>query len=310
MSAAEARSEPASATAAQRAGDARARRGAGLGWALASAISFGLMSWLVHAGSTSADSNQLALLRGLLGLALLTPFVWRRLPQLFELRARWIWSRSLAGALSILCFFWNLQHTSVGTAKALADLTPLFVAAVSALWLRERLRGRDLAGCGIALAGALVIDLAGASAPSTRTLLVGMLGAVAAAVALLSLREAAQQYSTPLVVWSLCALSTLVSCCAGGWPLPSLDAAGVAIALGVGLSGLAGQLLMTRAYVHLPASIASALGLTALVWAVGFEMLFSGARPGAADWCGYASILLGALLLQRGSRADPDEAGP
>jgi drug/metabolite transporter (DMT)-like permease len=141
-----------------------------------------------------------------------------------------------------------------------------------------------------------------------------VLGAVAAATAFLSLREAATEHGADLVVWMLCATSSAV---AFVWMLATegarFDVGGFGarewgILLGVAFSGLFGQLWMTRAYKHLPASIASALGLTALLWGVLFEIAFSGARPAVADWCGYALIVAGAFVLRRVSpRGSPDE---
>lgn len=283
-------------------------------WALASAVSFGLMSWLVHA-AVELPPLWIALVRGLVGLAILTPLVGRRLGGVFAPNSGFLWLRALSGALSILCYYWNLQRTSVGTAKSLQDLAPVIVAAFSVFVLREDLRGRTGLGIVLAIAGALAIGLRGATPPSGIVVAVGVLGALAAATAFLSLREAATEHSPELVVWMLCASSSAVSAAliASGvigeaaMPWHELGARGVFLLAGVALSGLFGQLWMTRAYQHLPASIASALGLTALLWGVLFEISLSGARPALADWCGYALILLGAVALRQ--RASPPIAG-
>lgn len=284
-------------------------------WALASAVSFGLMSWLVHA-AVELPPLWIALARGLVGLAILTPLVGRRLASVLAPNSGFLWLRAVAGALSILCYFWNLQRTSVGTAKALQDLAPVIVAAFSVLVLREDLRGRTGIGIALAIAGALAIGLRGATPPSGAVVAVGILGAFAAATAYLSLREAATEHSPELVVWMLCASSCLTSVAliASGAiderPMPwgSIGAREVALFAGVALTGLFGQLWMTRAYQHLSASIASALGLTALLWGVLFEIAFSRARPAAADWCGYALIVAGAVALRRVSpRGSPDD---
>jgi len=280
----------------------------GFFWALASAVSFGLMSWLVHA-TPRVPPAQIALLRGLAGLAILTPLVWRRLPTLRGGSSGFLWLRALSGAGSILCYYWNLQHTSVGTSKALQDLAPIFVALYSLYVLRERLSGRTGGGIALAIAGALAIGVRGAVPPTLPVFAVGLLGAVAAAAAFLSLRAAAVEHSPELVVWTLCAASSVVSAFAlrGEWEPLGLRDAGFVV--GVALTGLAGQLWMTRAYQHLTASVASALGLTALLWGVLFEVAGSGARPSPWDWSGYALILLGAILL-RGSASKPTPGSP
>ncbi|TAJ20718.1 MAG: DMT family transporter [Planctomycetota bacterium] len=284
-------------------------------WALASAVSFGLMSWLVHAAH-ELPPLWIALARGLVGLAILTPLVGRRLAAVFAPNSGFLWLRAVAGALSILCYYWNLQRTSVGTAKALQDLAPVIVAAFSVLVLRENLRGRTGLGIALAIAGALAIGLRGATPPSGVVVAVGIVGAFAAATAFLSLREAASEHSPEVIVWMLCASSCLTSAVliASGaiieQPMPwgALGVREVALFAGVALTGLCGQLWMTRAYQHLSASVASALGLTALLWGVLFEIAFSRARPSVGDWCGYALIVAGAVALRRASaRGSPDD---
>lgn len=272
--------------------------GSGFALALASAVAFGVMSYGVHASASGIPARQLACLRGVLGLALLTPVVWRRLPQVFDAHARWVWIRSLAGALSILCYFWNLQRTSVGTAKALSDFAPIFVALFSVRVLHERLRWLECAGIALAVAGALALGIPDESAPPPIAVGIGLLGALAASTAYLSLREAAARYSSALVVWCLCLVSALAALALPGEPWRALDARGLFFVCIVGLSGLGGQLLMTRAYTALSASVASAIGLTALVWGVLLEVAFDGFRPGLLACASYAAVLAGVGLLQ------------
>jgi len=272
--------------------------GSGFALALASAVAFGVMSYGVHASAPAIPARQLACLRGALGLALLTPVVWRRLPQVFDAHARWVWIRSLAGALSILCYFWNLQHTSVGTAKALSDFAPIFVALFSARVLHERLRPLECVGIALAVAGALALGVPDETAPPQLAVGIGLLGALAASTAYLSLREAAAQYSSALVVWCLCLVSALSALALPGEPWRALGARGFALVGLVGLSGLCGQLLMTRAYTALSASVASAIGLTALVWGVLLEVAFDGFRPGLLACASYPAVLAGVGILQ------------
>jgi drug/metabolite transporter (DMT)-like permease len=284
--------------------------GSGFALALASAVAFGVMSYGVHASAPGIPARQLACLRGVLGLALLTPFVWRRLPQVFDPRARWVWIRSGAGALSILCYFWNLQHTSVGTAKALSDFAPIFVALFSARVLRERLGALECAGIALAVGGALALGIPEESAPPLRAVGIGLLGALAASTAYLSLREAAAQYSSALVVWCLCLVSALAALALPGEAWRPLGARGLAFVGLVGVSGLCGQLLMTRAYTALSASVASAIGLTALVWGVLLEVAFDGFRPGWVACASYAAVLSGVGLLQAARARGSASAAP
>ncbi|MEO6801405.1 MAG: DMT family transporter [Rhodanobacter sp.] len=59
-----------------------------------------------------------------------------------------------------LCLNYAETRIASGTASILIALTPAATAAISAIWLRERLSARMLTGLGVALAGVLLVVLA------------------------------------------------------------------------------------------------------------------------------------------------------
>ena len=84
----------------------------------------------------------------------------RRVP----LPARRDWPQlALLGVIGLsvyhLCLNYAETRIASGTASILISLTPAATAAVSAIWLRERLPARALAGLGIALLGVLLVVL-------------------------------------------------------------------------------------------------------------------------------------------------------
>ena len=84
----------------------------------------------------------------------------RRVP----LPARRDWPQlALLGVVGLSVYHLCLNHAETriasGTASILISLTPAATAAVSAIWLRERLPARALAGLGIALLGVLLVVL-------------------------------------------------------------------------------------------------------------------------------------------------------
>ena len=85
----------------------------------------------------------------------------RRVP----LPARGDWPRlALLGVVGLsvyhLCLNYAETRIASGTASILIALTPAATAAVSAIWLRERLSARMLTGLGVALVGVLLVVLA------------------------------------------------------------------------------------------------------------------------------------------------------
>jgi drug/metabolite transporter (DMT)-like permease len=288
------------------------RLGKGVAAALGSAALMTCMAALVHVSGATLPSGQLLAARGFVAVLALLPVARRQgIGRVFRRDATALWARCAAGLGSIFCYFWTLQQVNVGGATALADTAPLFVLLSSALILRERPRAATVTASLLAVSGAVLVHQPWRSELSTRVALVGLLGAFFAGLAYASLRAAAGKFGRELVVWCLGwfmiagGLATLSE-----WRTPQ-GSAGWAAILGVGLFGLLGQLALTTAYRDLPASLASTLGLSGLLFSVVFDVVLGGARPVALELAGYALVLLGGLgatLIV--SRAPPSKPAP
>lgn len=82
---------------------------------------------------------------------------WRNF---FRVRAADLALLALAGVLLAFHFatwFASLDYTTVASSTLFVDLHPLFAAAISAIWLRERPTRGEWVGIGVATAGALII---------------------------------------------------------------------------------------------------------------------------------------------------------
>jgi drug/metabolite transporter (DMT)-like permease len=103
----------------------------------------------------------LGLVRLLIGLAVLGA-VLRRLPALRDPRLAGL-GALLAGTLMLQ--FWGTDLAGAAAGSLLTLLTPVFVAVLAPLFLREQTRPRQWAGIGVALAGAVAFS-GGATGPS------------------------------------------------------------------------------------------------------------------------------------------------
>jgi drug/metabolite transporter (DMT)-like permease len=125
-----------------------------LAWPLLAAALWGGMYVVSRLTFDSIPPITLGLLRVLIGVAVLG-LVLRRVPLLRDLR--------LVGLGALLAATMMLQFLGTDLAGAAAGslltlLTPVFVAALAPLILRERTRWRQWAGIAIALAGAIVVS--------------------------------------------------------------------------------------------------------------------------------------------------------
>jgi drug/metabolite transporter (DMT)-like permease len=295
----------------------RSAGGSGISLAALSAATFGTSgafgSSLIDAGWSPAAAVTARIVIAALVLTV---------PGLIVMRGRWHQLRQGAPMVAVyglvavagvqLCYFNAVAHLSVGVALLLEYLG--IVLVVGWLWLRHGQRPRRLTviGAAIAIGGLLlVLDLTGAQHLSPVGVLWGFGGAVGLAVYYL-ISAAADEPLPPLAVaWGgMCVGAVaLVACGALGilpmraprtdvvlldrhmsWLIPvlglSLIAAVIAYVAGIGAARLLG------------ARLASFVGLTEVVFGVGFAWLLLNQVPTALQLLGGGFILGGVTLVR------------
>lgn len=256
------------------------------------------MSLFVHISAGHTPAGELVFFRALFTLIVLSPFVYRDVRLIFSRRASFVWLRSLAGSVSMLVFYWTLQHTTVGRSAALTYTAPVFVIILSWRFFSETISLKEAGMVGLALSGVALLYGQGGGGLTITVALIGLFGAATAGVAYVSLRQAAADLSVGLVVWAFSLVMFLIAVFVPGpeWSLPEGPA--LLAVLGVCISGALGQIFLTLSYVHLRAPIASALGLSSLVFGVLFESIFYWHLPSLGETISYSLILAGISLLQ------------
>lgn len=268
----------------------------GVLYAVSAAFGFALMGYFVHA-SDELSGAELAFWRGVVSTLVLLPVVRGEIVKLFRREGAWLWMRSLAGAGSVLCFFWTLQHSSIAAARALADMAPVFVCVLAWFSGYEKPSPAQLAMILLMTGSAVALQLGSVAAIPLLVTALGLFGGFSASLAYVALRRAARQFSSALVVLSLGIGLILIAPCVPGtsihWPsknaLPSI--------LWVGFFGVVAQMVFTRGFRHLSAPVASALSVTALLFSVLLDALVAGNRPTPLAMLAYGAIMFGAAAL-------------
>ena len=178
-------------------------------------------------------------------------------------------ARGLAGCLSMGGYIYAITQLPLATAVTLNYTSPLFLAILTTLALRERFSGLLLTAVAIGFAGVLVL-----LQPTLRDgdLIPGLIGlgsGFVAATAYLNVRtlgRAGEPEWRVVFYFSLIASVLAVPWQLSGAPLRWPPASVVAEVLGIGAVALAGQLAMTRAYQHGNTLTASALSFLTIVW--------------------------------------------
>lgn len=226
------------------------RRGLGSAWMIVAALLFALMGVFVKQGVQSFTPAELVFWRTLCGVVVLG------VPALLQGRrfATPHWKTHLirggAGYVALLLTFYAMAHLPLATAITLNYTSPMFLALLSVLWLKERFSGR--------MAVALALGFIGVSLLLRPTLggglwlygVVGLASGAMSALAYIHVRELGQ-LGEP--AWRVVFYFTLLSTTLGaavapftGWHVPTLQNFGPLA--GVGLCATFGQLAMTRAF--------------------------------------------------------------
>ena len=212
-----------------------------------------------------------------------------------------------AGVMLALHFWaWNasVKFTSIAASVVLVNLQPAFVAAISAVWLRERATRRQIAGIAIAIVGVFVVaagDVGGGAAGTGSRALLGdalaLVGAVTVAIYYSSGRRLRQQLDLwPYValVYGACLVTLLLIALVAGVPLGPQPPRELAIFAGLALGPmLLGHTGMNWALRRLPAYV---VALTTLGEPVGATLL-GWLLPGIGEVPSGTTLLGGTIIL-------------
>src|SRR5580704_1234296 len=152
---------------------------AGIGLMLMSVSLFSLNDavgkWLVK----SYPVGEALLIRSLVALALLVPFVWREGRAAFAAAARpWLQSaRALISTTEVVCFFWSVGYLPLADVITFYLAAPIYVTALAPFVLGEHVGWRRWAAVLVGFAG-VVLALDPSAAALTAPALVALAGSL------------------------------------------------------------------------------------------------------------------------------------
>ncbi|MEW6133142.1 MAG: DMT family transporter [Pseudomonadota bacterium] len=278
-------------------------------WMLVAGFMFALMGVLVKLASARFSAPELVFYRSLFGLLSIYAVIVLSYRQWFApLLTRHAAShvrRGFSGFVALVMYFYAIAHLPLPTAITLNYTSPLFLAAITAWWLKER-HGRGLvAAVAIGFAGVALLLQPGWGGEDMLARLVGLASGVLAAVAYLNVRTLGREGEPE---WRVVFYFTLVAMLGSGvWMAGAGFAAprmtDLPLLIATGAAGTLGQLAMTRAY-----RLGNTLAVGALAYStVGFAALYGvllfGDRPPPASWLGMLLIVIAGLVSVWASRS-------
>jgi drug/metabolite transporter (DMT)-like permease len=290
---------------------------------LTGCAAFTAMNTLVKELSDDCDWPVIALFRTGLAFLFAAALALAGGAQLVILRPRFLWTRSLAGSISLLCCFFAITRTGpVSNILAITNIFPIWVALLAWPMLGIKPGWSILISVATAVAGVLLIRApAGTEGAAlldfhdetTQATLFALLASVSTAVAMLGLNRL-HWIDTRAVVAHFSGVS-FVACAAalvvaeprrgpGGLAVPGT----LAMLVAVGVVATVGQICLTKAFtIGNPAKV-SVVGLTQIVLTLLVDVCLFGERFTPLNLLGIALVMLPTAWVMLSHRVRPQPA--
>jgi len=265
---------------------------------LASAM-FAVMGSFVKLGAEhGASLPQVVLFRGLPSVILL--LLWARAGRQSIIPSSWrlhLW-RNLSGVTSMWLGFFAISHLPLATATSLNYTAPLFIACWMLGWGGAQRDPVRIAAVALGFLGVIAVLRPSITQDQWLAALLGLGAGAMSAIAMLQIRQLGRigepEWRTVLFFSVAVCVSSVVGLGMEGWG--HADMAGYLSLVGVGTTGLFGQLALTRAFGHGSALLTAALQYTTIIFAALIGMGFWGDHLDNLAWAGMTLIICAGLL--------------
>ena len=274
--------------------DERSARLAGIGLMLLSVFMFSFGDALGKFIVATYAVGQLLWLRACAALIVLSPAIWRHRAEFIRMERPWLQLvRVILSTLEVAAFFVATVYLPLADVVTYYLACPIFVTALSAIVLRERVGWRRWTAVLIGFAGVLI-----ALRPSAQTVswpaMIALGGSLSFSILMPITRSLR---ATPDIVMATSQfvgtflLGALMS--PFGWVTPS--AGSLVMFAAAGVISISALLCVNRSLKLAPASVVVPYQYSMIVWAVMFGVIVFGDVPSPATILG-AAIIIGAGL--------------
>ncbi len=274
------------------------------------ALMFASMGMAVRYASDTLPSEVLVFLRNSFGLLLLLPWLYHRgFESLKTNRLSGHITRSVTGLAAMYCFFYAIAHLPLAEAVLLNFSSPIFTAIIAIIWLGEEASRKLLLTIVIGFAGICLILKPGIGILSTAAL-VGLISAIFAAMAMVTIRDLSKTEPTRRIVFYFSVTATLISAIPMFWYWQTPDLKPLLAMVFAGFSATMGQLLLTHGYSLAPVAKVSPYSYNTILFAAIYGWIFWSETPDILTLLGALLIICAGIitLLSRPTRSltEPD----
>ncbi|MFD4837825.1 DMT family transporter [Achromobacter sp. NPDC058515] len=277
-------------------------------WMLLASAMFAIMGSFVKLGTEhGASLPQVVLFRGLPSVVLL--LLWARAGRQSIVPTSWklhIW-RNLSGVTSMWLGFFAISHLPLATATSLNYTAPLFIACWMLGWGGAQRDPVRIVAVALGFLGVIAVLRPSINEDQWLAALLGMGAGAMSAIAMMQIRQLGRigepEWRTVLFFSVAVCVSSSAGLAFEGWG--QADWTGYFSLLGVGVTGLFGQLAMTRAFGMGSALLTAALQYSTIIFAALLGMGFWGDHLDGLAWAGMGLIISAGLLSVWRTMRDP-----
>lgn len=263
-------------------------------------FSITLMNVFVKTASDTMPASETLFSRFLIGLLFLLPFMIKDRDFKVEVSQwKFLVLRNLAGVASMLINFYVVKFLPLSIAVLLMNTSALFIP-VLLLFFRERTPLNVLACSLMGFIGVSIILLTNQNNSFELIyVLIGLVGALLAAMAFISLQELNKHNSPKNIVFYFHLIGTVLlpMFFSPQWKMPNWHEFGLLLL--VGGFGLVFQLLLTRAFKHAPANVITPFAFTGVIFSSVFDWIIWEHAPTVSFWIGAVIIIISVSLLAK-----------
>lgn len=211
---------------------------------------------------------------------------------------RYLFLRSAAGTVGILCNYYAIDRMVLSDASMLNKMSPFFVIIFSFFILKEKIKPPQILIVAGAFLGSLLIIRPTAHIFQSPAALVGLLGGLTAGLAYTYVRLLGEKGEKgPFVVFIFSTFSCVVTLPFLIFQYHAMSAMQLVYLLFAGLCAAGGQFSITAAYFHAPAREISVYDYSQIVFSALLGFFVFGQIPDVLSWMGYAVICVMAVLM-------------
>ncbi|BEM37690.1 membrane protein [Serratia marcescens] len=213
--------------------------------AIFASLIFSVMNALVKTISDAIPTGEIVFFRSSIGCVLVLLLMYRHRIAFSRVDRPLLVLRGTMGGLYLICYFYSIAHLTLADASMLAYLSPFFSILLSLLVLRERVSACTAFWLAMVIIGAVLLVRPWHFSAYTLASLVGVMSAVFASIAYLSVNKLSKRHHNYEIVFYFLFIATLISLPlmwnAFVWP----NAYQFAILLAIALVSLLGQVVLT-----------------------------------------------------------------